>query len=770
MRNYRTYLNCLNNKLTAFFLLAVCCHLPVQFAVACGPTPDYFEGYSFLMPELLHPPSANAPFLTDFAEFYNNYVGAAEAQAQDNVGEWVDIFCHSVTPKDVGKLIYGSSRDDLEVLRTAIQSKKMALDPYFRNNSFARHLKKHQCLETIDYLIFAKRCEPHVTASEDAWEAPQRDVAAMNKLIESVRNKFGNIRSNYIRLRYAYQLIRLAHYSGNYRLVLVLEEELLAQIEPIDSILHHWIMGHRAGALYSMGHRVEAAYLFSLQFLNNPGKKESAFRSFHIESDEEWEECYKRCQTDEERANLYALRAHAEESKAVEEMINIYDLNPHNENLELLLVNEIKKLEKDLLGLEFNDKKRINKNIYEIPRKEVGQYVIELLAFAKKCADEKRVLRPKLWKMAEGYLEFLSGDYYAASRTLEKLAPTVKDKVMKEQLAVWMLALEVACYNDVDEETEAEVADIIRNNKYYKKFKDFPDYLNDKLAHDYAVNNRPGKAFRMQHTLSDLKANPQLPIVEDLLDVCRKEKPSRMERALIAKKGGGIILSDLLDMRGTILLGQNKPEAALEAFKDLPRAEWDNVLLYPFRDSLADCVSCEPLDSVDYYTKIALLDKIFELEYQAKADYHDAATYFYQLGLAYYNMTYFGSAWKAVDFFRSGSNWDYSRDGVYQKAFYPYGNREFQDCSQALFYFDKAIELARGQELAARACFMAARCEQKRYFLSKDCDYNPYSNQIPVIPENYRRHYDLLLNDYNQTKFFELAISECKFFAAYARR
>ena len=55
---------------------------------------------------------------------------------------------------------------------------------------------------------------------------------------------------------------------------------------------------------------------------------------------------------------MYALRAHADESRAVEEMIKIYDLNPYNENLELLLVNEVKKLEKDLLGLEFNDKRR----------------------------------------------------------------------------------------------------------------------------------------------------------------------------------------------------------------------------------------------------------------------------------------------------------------------------------------------------------------------------------------------------------------------------
>jgi hypothetical protein len=182
-------------------------------------------------------------------------------------------------------------------------------------------------------------------------------------------------------------------------------------------------------------------------------------------------------------------------------------------------------------------------------------------------------------------------------------------------------------------------------------------------------------------------------------------------------------------------------------------------------------VNCIPVDSSSYYNKISLLEKIFELEYQAKADYHNSSSYFYKIGLAYYNMSYYGSAWKAQDYYRSGGNWEYARDEVFQKAYYPYGNREFQDCSRALFYFEKAIELAvDNRELAARACFMAARCEQKRFFSSKDSDYSPYSNEIPSLPDEYRQHYNLLLTEYNETAFYELAIAECQFFAAYARR
>lgn len=769
MKHYSKFFKSSRTKINLVFLLLLWA-CPSKITTACGPIMDDFEGYSFLMPEILTPASPNAPFLTDFQEFYDSYVGAAEAQAQDNVSEWVDIFCQSVSEKDVGKVIYGLSLEDMKVLRTATQSKNMNLEPIVRRNSFALHLKKHKCTETMDYLVFAKRCEPHVTAPEDAWESPSRNPEAMNKLIEEIRPKINKIKSNYIRLRYAYQLIRLAHYSGNFRQVLVLYEELMPQIRPMESILHYWIMGHRAGAMYSLGQKVEAAYLFSLVFMHCDGKRESAYQSFRIETDEDWEECYRMCKTDEERANLYALRAHAQESKAVEEMIKIYDLNPQNQNLELLLVNEIKKLEKDLLGLDFNDKKRLNKKLHKVPREGVGEYVITMRAFANKCGHEKRVLRPELWRMAEAYLEFLSGDYYAAERSFDKLEPTIKDLIVKKQLEVWKLALNIAQYENINDEVEGEVADIIRENKFYSEFKDFPDYLNDKLAHEYAREGRPGKSFRMNHTITDLKANPQKAIVDDLLEICRKEKPTRFERAIIATKDGGVITNELLDLLGSILLGQGKPEAALEAFKALPRTEWNNTLLYPFRDSLTDCVSCIPVDSTSYYNKVSLLEKIFELEYQAKADYHNSSSYFYKIGLAYYNMSYYGSAWEAMDYFRSGANWEYARDEVFQKAYYPYGNREFHDCSRALFYFEKAIELAQDRELAARACFMAARCEQKRYFASKDSDYSPYSNEIPNLPDEYKHHYNLLLSEYNETAFYKLAVQECKFFAAYARR
>ncbi len=742
--------------------------------LACGPFYNYFEGYSFIMPEIFDEDASTAPFFIGFDDFYKTYKGPELAQTSGNVAEWTETFCQLVKQQDVYELIYNSSVIDLELLRTSIRSKNMPLDYRVSGNSFARHLKREKCFHTVDYLIFAKECEPHVTQPESSWDKIQRDTASMYKLIKRGKKEFRKSKSNYIKLRYAYQLIRLAHYAKNYRLTLALEDELLAKIRPVESIIHDWIMGHKAGALKNLGQKTEAAYLYSKIFLNCPSKRASAFRSFHIESDEQWNEVLLMCATTAEQANLYALRAQADESKAVEEMIKIYDLDPTNENLEVLLVNEIKKLERDLLGLEFNDKKERNKKLFDIPRKEVGNYVIKLNGFVRNLANEKKVSRPELWRLAEGYLEFLSGDYYAANKTFKKLGPKITDKLLKEQLSVFQLALDIASYEKIDELEEAEIADIIKKNALYKKYKDFGDYLNDKLSYDYALHRSPGKAFRMQYNIRDLKPNPQLDIINDLLNIFKKvekagEEPSKLELAFITKKDGTTIEAELLDMKATLLLSEGKPEAALEAFKALPRDQWDNYQFYVYRDSLTDCVNCKPQDSVEYLNKVELLEELFELEYKARADFVNSSQYYYKLGIAYYNMTYFGTSWKTTDYFRSGANWGYAKLGIFQMGGYlPYGNKEHQDCSKALFYFDKAIDLAKDQEQAARASFMAARCEQKRYFTSKDCKYKPYKNEIPDLPEEYRKYYDLLITEYDHTYFYKMAVKECKFFEAYA--
>jgi hypothetical protein len=751
------------------FVSGILSFLPSRLSKGCGPDLS-FQGYSFVLPAIVNQQSSYAPYFFKFDDFYNNFDTIQKIQQKGNLEEWQEIFCDLVKIEDLETVIYKTSFSEMKVLRTSIQNKKYPLSPRLRKNSFARHLKKNGCLETIDYLVFAKHCEPYVIRSNN-WETPERDTFAMQNLIEEGIDKFLNTKSNYIRHRYAYQLIRLAHYKKNYPQVLELYDYLLPKTDQIVSILNYWTLGHKAGALKSLGNRVEAAYLFSRIFDESPSKRESAFRSFSIQTDEEWEACLLMCQSDRERATLYALRANARNSIAAEAMEKIYELDPSNENLELLLVKEIRELERDLLGIEFNDKKKQNKQFHNLPRKKAGDYLVTLQTFVLKCIDENKVARPELWQLANGYLEYLAGDLYASEKSFNFLKKSITNKLLIEQLDIFMLAHKINSFETIDNEDEKEIADIITDNPLYKKYKSFPDFLNDRLAYVYKKQGNPGKAFRCRYDIKALKPNPQPDIIEDLLNVCRKEELSKFERALITKSDGTTIENELMDLKGTYFMAQGRLEAALEVLKRIPRNEWDLYQFNPFIDFMQDCVNeCQMPDSIEYFNKVEIIQKIFELEYKAKADFERGAEYNYQLGTAFYNMSYFGHSWQVMDFFRSGSNWSYDKDGVFSDYYFPFGNLENQDLTKALEYFEKARSVANDFEFGAKAAFMAAKCEQKMYYVSKDCTYSSYGNEIPVFPEEYNRYFRLLKENYSATDFYQLAIQECKFFEAYATK
>ncbi len=753
---------------TGVFSLLFMVLLPLRISHACGGGEIIFSGYSFLHSDIVEEDIYYNPFFLKFENLYQNLPGQDSIQYKSNLQEWSERFCDVYKTTEIEQVVYETSVEEMRVLKTAASSEKIKVPSRLYDNPFAIHLKQKKCLEVIDYLIFAKRCQPHVTRG-NGWDTPTKNPVAMENLIEEGLRVFKKTKSHYVKLRYAYQLVRLAHYSKNYERTLELYDYLLPKIDNDPSILEDWILGHKAGALMAMGKNVEASYLYALIFQRCPSKRESAYQSFKIKTDQEWHQCQLLCGDDPERATLYALRAHAEDAKATEEMDTIYSLDPHNVNLELLLVREIRKLEKDFLGLEFNDEKRDNKRYFDLPRQEARNYLQQLQKLVNKCVQEKKVKRPVLWQMANAYLVLLDGDPIAAQDSFARLDKKIVVGPLRKQLDALQLALKIYQVDYMSPKNEELIYELIHREPYYRENRYLPDFINDRMAYLYKRDGHPGFAYRCQYTIDELKPNPQMEILDDLLDGgADTTHHNGLFDAFMIDAAGNNIRSGLLDMKATKMMAQGNLEAAKEVYRLIPRAEWNKYQLNPFRDELLDCVECPTEDTV-VYNKVELIEKLFELEYKAKSDMEFGAYYFYQLGLAHYNMSYYGNSWEAMDFFRSGANWDYDKDGIFPSWSSPYGNQENRDLSLAMAYFENARTLAHDLELGAKAAFMAARCEQKNYFRSKDCKYNPYKDEIPQPPADYQFYFSLLKKDYSKTELYQELIEECKFFAAYAR-
>ena len=93
-------------------------------------------------------------------------------------------------------------------------------------------------------------------------------------------------------------------------------------------------------------------------------------------------------------------------------------------------------------------------------------------------------------------------------------------------------------------------------------------------------------------------------------------------------------------------------------------------------------------------------------------------------------------------------------------ARFPFDNREHLDCSQARYYFERARLATDSLNLAAKATFMAAKCERNDYYV------NRWREGTAQTFDNF----NILLQSYAETPMFQLFIEECKYFKAYALR
>jgi len=737
----------------SFFLL-----LPTPVS-PCWRTPENLEIEHFVIPTLLRAaPSASYLFL-NYSEMYQAYGGEVFFRDRSNAEEWQDRYCGIPDLEDIEWLLYKSSANQIEFLSTAVRREDIPLNQSLRNNTFARYLEKHQCLETVDYLSFAKSCEKHVLAPEDPWARKKRNISEMEALINRGIDLLPRQKSHYIRLRYLYQMIRLAHYSGNYQLALDMYRKFMPMIDNDPSQLEYWILGHLAGCLQANGENAHATFFYSRVFSECPGKRQSALLSYRVRSDSEWQKSLLLARNSREKANMYAMRAFGRKAKRVEEMKSIYALDPTNPFLELLLEKEIRELEL-LLERELPIQKYSQRYLANL-----GDRAISLLRLVSLWSAENKVKRPEVWAMAKGYLEVLTGDYYAAGESFARIKGGIRDKALRDQLEIFELVGTIGSWKEPAPPVELQADSIQKYHRQYAEHEDvFYDLLYGKMAKLYRENGEPGKAFLCQYKPRDLFGNPTPEVVSQLLALARKDNINIWERDLLSIPEAPDFSRQLILLEVMNYIKNGELEIAQETLKQINLADWDSYGQEdPFGNQIKDCITC-PVDTARQINRGEWIAELLRLEFDSKANPDHAASNFFRIGRAYYNTTYFGPAWEMLDRFRSSFSirqQEHTGNYVYFHPDFARGNREIMDCSRAASYFRRSLELARDRnpELAAKAAFWAAKCEQNKYFLERH----------QGAPRTYK-YFNILKNDFSTTQFYQEILQECKYFEAFDSR
>jgi hypothetical protein len=738
--------------------------LPIRIGKSdCGIGGRAGKIYSFVNADIMQMQSDYAPYLMGYGVIGDYYrLESRFPESDDNIGEWRGRFCDIPDSADIDYVIYEATQDELADLREATSTRFKNKEIYYQleKNTFAQVIKQNGCTDVVDYLLFAKSVEKYCVKG-DEWSETPKDVAQMFFWINQGRQQFKNTKSPFLKLRYAYQMVRLAHYAKDYQAVLRIYDDVMPKTEKINSIINYWILAHKAGALKSLGKKAEAAYLFAVVFRYSPSKRRQAFESFSVTTENEWQLCLNYCRDNRERAALYAIRASYDKAHALEDMVSLYNLDPTNEHLEMLLIRETLRLEKVLIGHNV----RRQRYAPEVVAKN-KQYCALFRDYVKKIADAKAVKNVALWRTTEGYLTLLVGNWRESLRTFQKARTIVNNDVLEEQLNAFELAARIIGLQGTDEGMDSEIA-ALRKTDAYLSDPDFDNLFQEKMGSIYKANGNTGIAFLCDYQLPHLEKNPKLDLINNLIALCQKPTKSLFERELLMSGGNKTIESQLWNIKGRYHLARFEMEAANEAFKNVPEAEQGKKYT-PFVDKIKDCVNCVQSDTV-LVTRAEFAQKMLDLEYQARMNMSNSSDAFFKLGLGYYNMTYFGNSSGLADYYRSGISWRYLNSGnnAYPLSNFPLGNAEMTDVSLALQYFEKARQLTQDRELQARCAFWCAKCEQNMFFTDKMSDYNVGGKNVPSVPRQYRRYFKLLNEYYADTQFYKQAQTECKYFQFY---
>lgn len=748
------------------YLLILLTFFPIVLAADCAPAPSFY-GYRFLNPAMVEYDSQLSPFYESFREYYpeagkkgTNY------QKQDNLAEWHERYCEQVDITDLEKTIYGSSVNDLQELLRVLSRPKTnvaSLPDRLQRNTFTNHLMRYKCTEVVEYLLFAKQAEPLVGSNRSGFKQNEPRRVDMERLIDDGLEKFRRTKSHYVRLRYAYQLIRLAHYLKEYSYVLELHDYLMPKIEADPSIIYYWIEGHRAGALQSLGNYAESAYRFSRVFANCRSKRESAYRSFKIRTDEEWQGASNLCANDGQRAMLHVLRAQNNRAIVLEEMAAIYRLDPANKALEPLLMRELKELEEDLLGLDFNPKKQLNKRANR-PRPGAARRLIKLQAFVNAVVRNDDSLNPDLWKLARGVIEMLAGDYFYARQSLDKVRRSDNDSI-REQAIVMTEVTNLLALSKVTDSVELYYYNLLDDEELRARYPDLRSLVNDKLEAVYYATGRKGKAALMQYGFDALQKNPELGTLTELVGMGDSLLGNRFDKLLLNRRIGENAQDDINDLLGTYYLQRGQWEAGLEVFKRIPAARRDAYgLYYPFIKQFKDRVKLrQSTNDMTQYNKVDLLERLVSLEEEAKRTLNDtiATRNYFSIGLAHYNMSYYSYNWRFSDPFRSGASGaravkKRAPDWVFSHPEAPFGNKENFNMDRARYYFERALSRAPIKEAAAEAIYYSAKTERNQnYAAARARTFGYFQN---------------LQEGYSDTRFYQRTVEECKTFAWFVAR
>lgn len=807
------------------FIYTLLVLLPQQLSRACGGDWSWEDGfYSFFDQEAWIEANKKPFLLTPESPFYSDLPGehGVSYSSAENLGYWMDYFPSQMMGRsDVVMLLYKTSEAELKEVLEVVkgESSLVNLNQQLQENELVRLWVKNGDQATLKYFLFANQTQGYHHIS--SWGTQEQEVAEMKSALKKAKALYDEIGDPFLKQRYGYQVVRLFHYLDRYEEGIQFFEEQKAALQ-YHSQFYYWILEQAAGMYRSNVQNELASYYFGLVFSECSARREVALQSYRITSQLEWDRIQELCKTSDEKAALYAMRALQPNNYVLEEMENIYIINPESPFLDLLLMREVKKYESDLLHRIWSkDKGALQPADF---REHLSNPpLLEFIAFCETVVADGRRKQTQSWEFALGYLHFLRRDFEGARTVFSELQSQLTDSVLALDVKLFKFVSDFAALDQMLIEEESQWLENYQQLQSSLTAADrkvdkanLKDYFFAGLGHLYLKEWQEldpanqvllAKSFLCGQNVGELKNNPDLAIVQGLQQFADKPPRSKLEEELQGLLAFENRREVLLELEGTAYLRlaienpgsfkKNLQEAqqAFEAMgamveNSIPQSHYggevvpaDGRMFTAFVRNIFN--NSNPNDGYKLWKQGGWLDKefnklelvrtIFKLDSLAHSSSRHAARYSFLLGNLLYNLTYHG-VYRHVLHYEGNPGYtgrllpEYTGvvgDKSERYNFSSYGSGQFlQNTELARQYYLNALNQSGEKEFKAWCTFMLAKCDQSKLINE---GREPRYENLHLNADD-RPFLDKFQNEYRDTEVYEEAFERCSYLRLYANK
>lgn len=783
--------------------------------IGCAGGEDPYDYYTSFFSQALSTDEYLKPFYYTGYRFLHDETEPVTTKEITST-EWVGHANNEATKKDVQNFVLKYPYKQLSTLYFHIEkAQPLTIPDSVKQNSFSKWFIKSKDLEALGYLMYAKQAEPFVTGDEEPWADVNRDSVKMGRLIKNGIQLWKAAKNNFIRLRYGYQIMRLAHYSGRYEECISYYNLYVAGNNTV-SVLQDLCISLKAGALSKMTRRDEAAYEFSKLFAKSNVKRLSNFISF-VFSTRSYDignltadDILKFCKNNKEKACVTAMFALNGSENNLKELKTIHSLDPSNPLLELLAIREVNKLEEKYLhpsikkdkgeGLLYSWRMADDNNAADSIYNESEKEAKEILSFFIKLSQNNSLNNRGLYGVAAAYTAYMLKDTKQAKELLAAAEKMNLSSKVKDQ---WMLTNLLVTINEkqtIDAGFEEQLFPSIQwlqskaaKDEEWKKFYRnlFTELLatryrqqKNKLREALCLGNAEtimfnrsaadeGYYYGAGEALTFVRSSMNSKEAEELFALIQSANKTKWETYLV----GNISFSkdNVIDMAGTAYLRVHDYANAEKWLSKVSPAYYKKEPFQtylagnPFADLIYDTHAPTKQDNIKY-TKLSFVQKLKALQQQTvKGSDEEKAKAFYQMANGFYQMSYWGNSWLLVDYGWRGN------DGLTAKQKPGTWEYDYYGVFKAEEYYLKAKELTKDLNFKARCVWMASKCTQKQNIIPTyeafSNNYDKYDEAVTLYAKTIRKnkYFSAFVKEYGNTAFYKEAFNSCVYLKDYVR-